>query len=70
VIALGFQFIGMFFGLLFEVGLFWGLDWGELWVQAHCYCTWAKSLLRLGFNSLNNAWKLKCVLNVHWLVGF
>ncbi len=33
-------------------------------------CAWAKSLLRLGFNSPIRAWKLKCVLNVHWLVGF
>ncbi len=25
---------------------------GELWVQAHCYCIWVESLLRLRFKSL------------------
>jgi len=27
-VALGFQFSGMFFGLLFEIGIFWGVGLG------------------------------------------
>jgi len=44
---------------LFEVGILFdmigGLELGTLgglWVQAHCYCIWAKSLLRWGFKSM------------------